>query len=84
MYTVAVNTVPGKFSITCRDLTRSTHWHTVSNPGNPQVVHDTRNPNFKPYTIIAEFSNETEARKFKAVVEAAYLSTGYTQEYINA
>lgn len=84
MYTVAINTGIRKFSVTCRDLNRSTHWHTVSNPGNPKVVHDTRNPEYKPYTIVAEFSTETEARKFKAVVEAAYLSTGYQQEYINA
>lgn len=83
MYTVAINTGVRKFSITCRDLDRSTHWHQTINP-TPQVVYDTRNPEYKPYTVIGQFPTETEARKFKAVVEAAYLSTGYEQEFINA
>ena len=83
MYTVALNTGIRKFSITCRDLARSPHWHESINP-TPQIVYDTRNPEYKPYTVIGQFSTETEARKFKAVIEAAYVASGFSQEYIKA
>ena len=82
MYAVAVNTNERKFSLTCRDLAKSPHWYQTMS--KPHVIHDTRNPEQKLFTVMAEFATETEARKFKAVVEAAYISNGYTQEFINA
>lgn len=83
MYTVALNTGLRNFSITCRDLTRSSHWREGTEL-TPRVVYDSRNPEFKPYTVIGQFVTESEARKFKAVIEAAYVSSGYSQEYIKA
>ena len=84
-YAVAVN-VSGShdelFSITCRDLLRSPHWVAVTE--YPYVIRDSRNPQYKPYMVLGSFGNETEARKFKTVIEAAYIANGYQQEYINA
>ena len=85
MYSVAVNTDKGRFSITCRDFDRSQHWHKVSREGNPALYHDTRHTQYyKPYTVLGEFETESLARKFKAVIEAAYIANGYTPEFINA
>lgn len=82
MYAVGLNTQDRKFSMTCRDLDKSPHWKMLD--GIPKVIRDSRNPEFKPYTVLGEFNTESEARKFKAVVEAAYVATGYEQDYINA
>ena len=88
MYTVAlnVNDATGSFSITVRDMERSPHWLQTLAPVHETVRivqwRDTREEVRKYFTPLAQFATETAARKFAAVIEAAYAAAGYQREYV--
>lgn len=87
MYSVAVHTneINESYSMTVRDFARSTHWRpvdTVNSMQDPIMMRDTREDDYKPFTVIAQFDNETDARKFSAVIESAYALAGWTRETV--
>lgn len=79
MYIVAINVdhYNRKFSVTCRDPQRSPHWKSTG--GDTWTVRDTRELEMKHFTVLFTSNFETEARKFKAVLEAGYIANGYEE-----
>lgn len=79
MYIVAINVdhYNRKFSVTCRDPQRSLHWKNQG--GDTWTVRDTREVEQKIFTVIYTSNFESEARKFKAVLEAGYIANGYEE-----
>ena len=79
MYIVAINVdhYNRKFSKTCRDLQRSPHWKSTG--GDTWTIRDTRELVEKIFTVVYTSNSETEARKFAAVIEAAYKANGYEE-----
>ncbi len=80
MYVVALeNAVKGKFGITCRSLEKNPHW-IVDNG----YIYDSRATVKKRFKILKEFKNETGARKFASVIEAAFVSAGDTKDEVKS
>ena len=87
MYSVAIHTneFDNSYSMTVRDFSRSTHWKPVETNNamaDPIMMTDTREDVYKPFTVIAQFGTETEARKFSAVIESAYALAGWHRDMV--
>lgn len=82
MYIVAINVdhYNRKFAITCRDPQRSPHWKPQG--GDTWTIRDTREVEQKIFTVIYSSNLETEARKFKAVIEAGYIANGFVEDLV--
>ena len=80
MYVVAIeNAAKGKFGITCRDLSKNPHWVVEDS-----YIYDSRATVKKRFKVLREFKNETGARKFASVIEAAFISAGDTKDDVKS